>query len=95
RIGALVSGDEEAYTYLPESVAQFLRPRELANAMHEAGLDRIRYRRLGVGSVALHVGVKPSELSTVSGGEDLHRGQAIPEDRQMLERPSGADRDTR
>jgi demethylmenaquinone methyltransferase / 2-methoxy-6-polyprenyl-1,4-benzoquinol methylase len=59
RLGGLVAGDSEAYTYLPESVAQFLRPRALAAAMHAAGLERVRWRRLGLGTVALHVGRKP------------------------------------
>lgn len=58
-IGGLVAGDGAAYTYLPESVAQFLRPRPLAAAMRAAGLERVRYRRLGLGTVALHVGEKP------------------------------------
>ncbi len=55
-IGGLVAGDTGAYTYLPESVAAFLRPRLLAQAMQAAGLGRVRYRRLGLGTVALHVG---------------------------------------
>jgi len=58
-LGGLIAGDSEAYTYLPESVAQFLRPNPLAGAMHAAGLERVRYRRLGFGAVALHVGEKP------------------------------------
>lgn len=60
RLGGLIAGDSEAYTYLPESVAQFLRPRPLAAAMHAAGLEGVRYRRLGFGAVALHVGTKGS-----------------------------------
>ena len=59
-VGGLVAGDSEAYTYLPESVAEFLQPGPLAAAMRAAGLERVRYRRLGFGSVALHVGVKRS-----------------------------------
>ena len=59
RVGGLVTGDSGAYTYLPESVAEFLRPRPLAAAMRAAGLERVRYRTLGLGTVALHVGEKP------------------------------------
>ena len=33
RIGALISGDSSAYTYLPKSVARFFRPPELAALM--------------------------------------------------------------
>ena len=67
RVGALVAGDAEAYTYLPESVAEFLRPGPLAAVMRAAGLDRVRYRRLGLGAVALHVGEKP--MSALPVGE--------------------------
>ena len=58
RIGGLVAGDKRAYTYLPESVAEFPGPRPLAAAMRAAGLERVRFRRLGLGTVALHVGDK-------------------------------------
>lgn len=55
-IGRLVAGDAGAYSYLPESVAAFLRPDRLAGVMTEAGLRNVRWRRLGLGSVTLHVG---------------------------------------
>lgn len=54
-IGKLVSGDTGAYTYLPESVAAFLRPEGVAAEMARAGLREIRWRRLGLGTVTLHV----------------------------------------
>jgi demethylmenaquinone methyltransferase/2-methoxy-6-polyprenyl-1,4-benzoquinol methylase len=56
-IGALVAGDRAAYTYLPESVARFASPPGLADAMRRAGLRDVRYRRVGLGTIALHVGV--------------------------------------
>ncbi|MCC7370922.1 MAG: ubiquinone/menaquinone biosynthesis methyltransferase [Chloroflexi bacterium] len=55
-IGTLVAGDSGAYTYLPESVAAFLRPEGVAAAMAHGGLRQIRWRRLGFGSVTLHIG---------------------------------------
>lgn len=55
-VGWLVAGDGGAYTYLPESVAAFLAPETLAAEMARAGLHEIRWRRLGLGSVTLHVG---------------------------------------
>jgi len=55
-LGRLVTGDPSAYTYLPASVAAFPRADELAGIMAAAGLVRVRYRRLGFGAVALHVG---------------------------------------
>jgi demethylmenaquinone methyltransferase/2-methoxy-6-polyprenyl-1,4-benzoquinol methylase len=56
-IGAAVAGDRAAYTYLPRSVERFVTPAELALLMQRAGLREVRYRRLGLGTIALHVGV--------------------------------------
>ena len=56
-VGALVARDRVAYTYLPESVDRFVTPAELAGLMREAGLERVTWRRLGLGTIALHVGV--------------------------------------
>lgn len=56
-IGALVAGDRQAYTYLPHSVERFVTPEELAGLMRRAGLRQVSYRRLGLGTIALHSGV--------------------------------------
>lgn len=56
-LGALVARDRQAYTYLPRSVDRFVRPTELARAMARAGLRDVRWRRLGLGTIALHSGV--------------------------------------
>ena len=56
-IGALVAGDRQAYTYLPDSVDRFLTAGDLAAAMRRAGLRDVSFRTFGLGSVALHVGV--------------------------------------
>lgn len=58
-IGKLLTGQYEAYRYLPESVAHFPRPDELAATFRAAGLVDVEYRMLGFGSVALHIGVVP------------------------------------
>jgi demethylmenaquinone methyltransferase / 2-methoxy-6-polyprenyl-1,4-benzoquinol methylase len=55
-LGRLVAGDDEAYAYLPDSVAAFLRPEALAAEMAGAGFQRVRWRRMGLGTVTLHVG---------------------------------------
>jgi demethylmenaquinone methyltransferase/2-methoxy-6-polyprenyl-1,4-benzoquinol methylase len=57
-LGGLVAGDAAAYTYLPESVDRFPRPEALAEIMRGAGLTVVRYELLGLGTVALHVGVR-------------------------------------
>jgi demethylmenaquinone methyltransferase/2-methoxy-6-polyprenyl-1,4-benzoquinol methylase len=56
-IGALVAGDRQAYTYLPQSVERFVTPDELARMMEKVGLREVRYRRFGLGTIALHIGV--------------------------------------
>ena len=58
RLGALISGQPDAYGYLPRSADTFLRPSELADVMEGIGLRHVRYRMLMLGTVALHVGVK-------------------------------------
>lgn len=47
-----------AYTYLPASVRRFPRAGELAALMRSAGFERVGFRLLGGGIVALHVGVR-------------------------------------
>ena len=59
-LGGLISGQREAYTYLPQSAQAFLRPDALAAEMESAGFTRVRYRRLMFGTVAMHTGEKPS-----------------------------------
>ena len=58
-VGQLVSGNRSAYTYLPQSADEFLFPDELAEWMRQAGWRDVSYRRLMLGTVAIHVGVKP------------------------------------
>ncbi|MBZ9713900.1 bifunctional demethylmenaquinone methyltransferase/2-methoxy-6-polyprenyl-1,4-benzoquinol methylase UbiE [Deinococcus multiflagellatus] len=57
RIGALVSGNAGAYTYLPESVLAFPEPARLERMMQATGF-RTRYRLLTFGIAAIHVGDK-------------------------------------
>jgi len=58
-LGRVVTGTG-AYAYLPASVAAFPHADELAAIMSRAGLRHVRYRRLGFGAVALHVGEVPA-----------------------------------
>jgi demethylmenaquinone methyltransferase/2-methoxy-6-polyprenyl-1,4-benzoquinol methylase len=55
-LGRLVSGDPDAYRYLPRTAAGFLGPEDLAREMSAAGLRHVTYRRLALGTVAIHVG---------------------------------------
>lgn len=58
-IGKILTGQYAAYRYLPESVAHFPKPEELAQTFRAAGLVDVEYTMLGFGSVALHVGFVP------------------------------------
>jgi demethylmenaquinone methyltransferase / 2-methoxy-6-polyprenyl-1,4-benzoquinol methylase len=55
-IGALVSGNARAYRYLPESVARFPTPRQLAELMEQTGFREVAFESWTAGIVALHTG---------------------------------------
>ena len=57
-VGGLLSGDREAYRYLPTSVASFPDALALTALIREAGLAHVEVELLGMGTVALHVGIK-------------------------------------
>jgi demethylmenaquinone methyltransferase/2-methoxy-6-polyprenyl-1,4-benzoquinol methylase len=52
------SSNPEAYSYLPESVRSFPSPHGLAEKMDAAGFERIRYRVLAGGIIAIHSGTR-------------------------------------
>ena len=55
-LGAVLAGESEAYSYLPQSVDEFLSASQLIEIMRAAGLRKVRIRRLGLGMVAVLVG---------------------------------------
>jgi len=56
KLGGIVSGNTQAYGYLPGSVARFPHPAELANLMGRHGFAQVRAERWTGGIVALHMG---------------------------------------
>ena len=56
RIGAVVTGDREAYQYLVESIRRFPDQQELARRMEAAGFEQVTVRNLSGGIAALHSG---------------------------------------
>ena len=58
RIGGVVSGSREAYSYLPQSIQTFPGAEELAARMKAAGFKRVEFDRMTAGAVALHLGYK-------------------------------------
>lgn len=57
-VGGLISGSQEAYTYLPESIRKFPDSEDLAAQIRAAGFTRVEFDRLTFGAVALHIGHK-------------------------------------
>jgi demethylmenaquinone methyltransferase / 2-methoxy-6-polyprenyl-1,4-benzoquinol methylase len=51
-----VAGDQDAYSYLPNSVKRFPGPRDLAATMERAGLENLRWILTAGGIIAMHVG---------------------------------------
>jgi demethylmenaquinone methyltransferase / 2-methoxy-6-polyprenyl-1,4-benzoquinol methylase len=51
-----VTGEDQAYTYLPSSVKRFPGPRDLGTVLHEAGLRDVRWILTAGGIIALHSG---------------------------------------
>ena len=58
RVGGMISGSREAYSYLPESIRQFPGAEDLAEKMRAAGFQRVEFERMTAGAVALHLGSK-------------------------------------
>jgi len=57
-LGTLISGQRDAYTYLPDSTEAFLTAEDLAARMAAAGFKRIGYKRVMFGTIAIHWGEK-------------------------------------
>jgi demethylmenaquinone methyltransferase / 2-methoxy-6-polyprenyl-1,4-benzoquinol methylase len=51
-----VTGENQAYSYLPNSVKRFPGPRELGAVMHDIGLRDVRWILTAGGIIALHSG---------------------------------------
>jgi ubiquinone/menaquinone biosynthesis methyltransferase len=63
-----VTGEADAYSYLPESVRRFPPAAGLAKRMYDAGLRDVRYLVLAGGIVAIHAGTV-EEVKTGRGGQ--------------------------
>ena len=57
-IGHLLSGDREAYQYLPRSVRQFLAPEAVVATMRSVGLREVKCSMRMGGTVAIYTGIK-------------------------------------
>jgi len=57
-LGGWITGQRAAYTYLPHSLSAFLTPDEIAGVMSQTGWREVGYKRLMLGTVAVHVGIR-------------------------------------
>lgn len=62
-LGRLISGDADAYRYLPDSTKQFQDPESVVAIMRQTGFTNINYRLFMFGTITVHVGQKPAAVS--------------------------------
>jgi demethylmenaquinone methyltransferase/2-methoxy-6-polyprenyl-1,4-benzoquinol methylase len=55
-LGRVIARDAESYRYLHESIRRFPSQRDLARRMGEQGFERVGWRNMTLGVVALHTG---------------------------------------
>jgi demethylmenaquinone methyltransferase/2-methoxy-6-polyprenyl-1,4-benzoquinol methylase len=60
-VGKLISGQGDAYEYLPESTQAFEKPEDLAMLMVQAGFVKVAFKTFVFGTMAVHWGEKPAE----------------------------------
>jgi len=60
-LGRILTGQTDAYHYLPDSTEGFLEPEQLAARLQAAGFQQVGFQRLMFGTIAIHWGKKPNE----------------------------------
>ena len=61
-LGRLLTGQADAYHYLPDSTENFLEPERLAGRLLAAGFQEVGFCRLMFGAIAIHWAQKPLDL---------------------------------
>jgi demethylmenaquinone methyltransferase / 2-methoxy-6-polyprenyl-1,4-benzoquinol methylase len=57
RLGAMVSGQTEAYQYLVESIRRFPDQKEMKDLIEKAGFSDVNYRNVFFGVACIHIGI--------------------------------------
>lgn len=57
-LGKLLTGEADAYTYLPDTTKEFLTAETLAARMRDAGLKDVGFKRVMFGTIAIHWGCR-------------------------------------
>lgn len=58
-LGKLVTGESDAYKYLPDSTQRFQTPEALADVMRQLGYVDVNFKLFMFGTIGIHVGQKP------------------------------------
>jgi len=58
KLGRAVTGDEDSYRYLVESIRRHPDQETLAGMMRDAGLEDVTYQNIHGGIVAIHTGFR-------------------------------------
>ena len=57
-LGGLLTGEREAYNYLPDTTENFVTAEDLSSRMMKAGFKNVNFQRLMFGTIAIHWGEK-------------------------------------
>lgn len=74
RVGKLLTGTAEPFEYLYRSIQEWYAPGEFAAMLTAAGFERVSFRMMGIGTVALHTGRSPVDATTRRGSADVSPG---------------------
>lgn len=89
-VSGLVSKTPEAYSYLAESIMAWPTQTELAAKLERAGFEKVHFKNLSFGIVAVHVGFKPMDAkvkaSTKAAAKTKAASKAKPEIKKSAEK---------
>tara|TARA_Y100000590_G_scaffold468092_1_gene649390 strand:+ start:9718 stop:10344 length:627 start_codon:yes stop_codon:yes gene_type:complete len=57
-LGSIFAGDKEAYSYLPQSVENFISSKELTEVLNSTGFKTIKTKKIALGTVTIHIAQK-------------------------------------
>jgi demethylmenaquinone methyltransferase/2-methoxy-6-polyprenyl-1,4-benzoquinol methylase len=59
-LGGLLTGDRDAYVYLPTTSENFLWAEDLKTKIGSAGFEKVAFQRFMFGTIAIHWAEKPA-----------------------------------
>ena len=89
-LARLAASGGDPYDYLRDSILSFLDAGALARTLRTAGFERVSYRRLALGTVAIHSGRRVSARSTTLPRGSGSRSSGHPGRRGLPTAPGGS-----